>query len=630
MCAIAGFLQLHAPAVADAGAVIARMAEVQRHRGPDDGGTWLDPESGIALGHRRLSVVDLSPEGAQPMASRTGRYAIVFNGEIYNHRTLRAELDGLEPARPWRGHSDTETLLAAIERWGVAGAIERSVGMFAIGIWDKQERVLTLARDRMGEKPIYYGHVGGAFVFASELKAFDRFPGFEAAIDDEALGLYCWFNQVPAPRSIFRGVRKLRPGTMLTLDPQGHETERTYWTLETSLAAPRFAGSAEEAAEQVERLLTEAVRLQAVADVPVGAFLSGGIDSSAVVALMRENSSRVKTFSLGFDDPACDERHHARAVAAHLGTDHSELEVTAADALALIPSLPQIWDEPFADSSQIPVALVSRLAREQVTVSLSGDGGDELFCGYPSHVASASIEKLPGKAALAAALRRLPPDAVAKVYDRLPFAPGKPMTAARVTSIVHRLGLSGPAERFIAATADWRGEAGLLAQGAVSPLALGRFTRPPGVDLPTFFASLDARTYLPDDLLAKVDRGAMAVSLETRMPMLDHRLVDFAFTLPASIGLHRGESKWPLRRLLEKRVPRALNDRPKQGFSVPLATWLRGPLRDWADDLLAPSALTRFDATAVQALWRDHRAGLADNSRRLWAVLMFQAWAARR
>lgn len=629
MCAIAGFLQTGNAGLADAEGVIASMIQVQRHRGPDGSGVWLDRRRRVALGHRRLKVVDLSPEGDQPMVSRSGRFCVTFNGEIYNHLQIRAELEGLEPGRAWRGHSDTETLLAAVERWGIAGAIERCIGMFAIGVWDEAEHTLTLARDRIGEKPLYYGHARGTFLFASELKAFSAFPGFDAAIDDDALALFFWFNYIPAPHSIFRNARKLAPGTLLTIDEAGTETEQVYWSLETALRAPRFAGSAGDAAERAEALLRDAVRLQSVADVPVGAFLSGGIDSSTIVALMSETGARVKTFSLGFEDQTCNEAPYARAIAAHLGTDHQEMIVSAADARDLIPRLPEIWDEPFGDSSQIPTALVSRMARERVTVSLTGDGGDELFCGYPSYRSASRIEKIPAKRALAVMLDTPSPEHMARAYNRLPFAPRRPMTSARIASLVHRLTLADAGQRFLSSAADWRGEKSLLSHAALTPLAQAKFPQPEGVDLPTYFSAIDTRTYLVDDLLVKVDRAGMASSLETRMPMLDHRLVEFAFRVPESIKLRGGQSKWALRQMLGNHVPAKLFDRPKQGFSIPVASWLRHDLRDWAGDLLSPSSLASsgfLDATRVTRLWDDHRTGRADHSGRLWGALMFLAW----
>jgi asparagine synthase (glutamine-hydrolysing) len=631
MCGIAGWLRIEAGGPGGGAEIVAAMTETLRHRGPDGGGIWQSSRGGVALGHRRLNVIDLSDAGGQPMQSASGRWVLTYNGEIYNHRALRAELEAAGGAPRWRGTSDTETLLAAIEHWGVEGALQRAVGMFALAVWDERERRLTLARDRMGEKPLYVGRADGALYFASELKAFARIPAFAPSIDEQALALYLWFGSIPAPHSIYRDIRKLAPGSLLTIDSAGRSSEARYWRLEDSLAEPRFAGTAVEAAGEVERLLKDAVRLQLAADVPVGAFLSGGVDSSLVTALMCDRAP-VRTFAIGFDDAACDESGHARAVAAHLGTEHVEMVATAADAAALIPRLAGVWDEPFADSSQIPVLLVSQLARRDVTVSLTGDGGDELFCGYPSHRSGALLEGLPAKPLLAGLLRAVPPAWSARLYDSLPL-PKRDDTRHWIEGLAHRLSLPGPAERFAAAAAHWSGEPGLLRASAVTPLDRPAPALPPGLDRPTLFSAIDALTYLPDDLLVKTDRAAMAHSLETRMPFLDHRLVEFAFRLPSAIKLHGGRAKWPIRAMLEARVPRALVDRPKQGFAIPLARWLRGPLRDWADDMLARDKLARLpmlDGEAVARLWTEHRDGRADHSARLWNVAMLQSWLSAR
>jgi asparagine synthase (glutamine-hydrolysing) len=448
------------------------MADVQRHRGPDDSGTWQDQSGRIALSHCRLKVIDLSDAGHQPMASPSERFTIVFNGEIYNHRELKAELDRLGPQH-WRGHSDTEILVAAFDHWGIRSTLARCTGMFAMAVWDGLERTLTLARDRMGEKPLHYGWCGGTFVFASEQKAFRAFPRFDTSIDTDALARYLWFGYVPAPHSIYKSVRKLMPGTILTVDEQGKTSEHTYWSLDAALHQPRFAGSPQEAAEEVARLLDRAVRSQCAADVPVGAFLSGGIDSSVIVALMRNATSRVKTFSIGFAEDAFNEAPHAASIARHLGTEHEEMVVTAQDALALIPRLAHIWDEPMGDSSQIPTALLSILARRQVTVSLSGDGGDELFLGYPWYRRAERAERIPAKRAIAAALKLAAP--VAPVDLR-----------CRLLNLGHRLTLASAQERHLSTMAGWDGEPSLVAgsnagpplPGAISGTESGRSTLP--------------------------------------------------------------------------------------------------------------------------------------------------------
>jgi asparagine synthase (glutamine-hydrolysing) len=625
MCAIAGFLQT-GEMLSDPEGTIRDMADVQHHRGPDGGGVWLDPGRRVALGHRRLKVLDLSPAGDQPMVSPSGRFTIVFSGEIYNHHDLRAELDVAAPGQGWRGRSDTETLLAAVDQWGLKGALVRAIGMFALAIWDARDRTLGLARDRMGEKPLYYGRRGGTFLFASELTAFRVFPGFDAAIDQDAVGLFLWYNYIPAPRSIFRDAKKLSPGTIMTIDSAGKAREESYWSLDTALHAPRFAGSAQDAADQVEALLRDSVRRQSIADVPVGAFLSGGVDSAAVVAMMCETGAAVKTFSLGFADFASDEGPYARAVAARLGTAHTDMIMDAEDARALIPRLPRIWDEPFADSSQIPTAMVAMLARRQVTVSLTGDGGDELFCGYPSYRVLATRERWPAKRALSAILKAMPPGPFAAGLRRVGF---EGMNPRRLKKLAHQWSLDDPWQRFLSSVCDWDGEPGVAPGLSITPLALAEFPRPPDIDPATYFSFIDARTYLVDDLLVKVDRAAMAASLETRLPLLDHRLVELAFRLPSSIKIRGGRAKWPLRSLLDKYLPRTLVDRPKHGFSIPLADWLRGPLREWADDLLSPASLGRIaaiDASAVSGLWEEHRTGAHDHSRRLWTILMLQAW----
>lgn len=643
MCGLAGFLDPSARVSRDEfGGVVKRMADTLVHRGPDDGGTWVDAAAGIALGHRRLSIVDLSQEGHQPMASASGRYRIAFNGEIYNHADLRAELAALGFA--FRGHSDTEVMLAAFEAWGIEPALRRFIGMFAFALWDGAERRLYLARDRLGEKPLYYGSFGRAFVFASELKALRAHPDWHAEIDRDALTLYLRHSYIPAPYSIYKGIRKLAPGHLLWVGANGAEGKVAYWpakaVAEQACAHPWDGGEAEAAAE-LERLLLVAVKRQMVADVPLGAMLSGGIDSSAVVALMQAQSDRpVRTFTIGFNEQEYNEATHAKAVARHLGTDHRELYVTPDEARAVIPRLPAMYDEPFSDASQIPTFLVSRLARRDVTVSLSGDGGDELFGGYPRYFWGRSIWRNLGW--LPAGLRR----AAARALT-VP-APGRwealfrtlaPVLPARLRvrnpgDKVHKLAellkLESGEAVYRQLVSHWTHPAQLVTGASEPPTA---FSDPAlWARLPDFAARmmyLDAACYLPDDILTKVDRASMAVSLEVRVPLLDHNVVEFAWRVPSSMKMRDGQGKWLLRQVLYRYVPPALIERPKMGFSVPIDLWLRGPLRDWAEALLDEARLKReefFDPRPIRRKWEQHLSGRHDWQYHLWDVLMFQAW----
>jgi asparagine synthase (glutamine-hydrolysing) len=647
MCGIAGFLDPRGTTDRASLEAAARgMARAIAHRGPDDEGAWADADAGIALGHRRLSIVDLSPEGHQPMASATGRYVIAFNGEIYNFEAIRAELDAAADAPRWRGHSDTEVMLAAFERWGVDGALTRLNGMFAFALWDRQARTLHLARDRMGEKPLYYGQVGGRFAFGSELKSLRALDGFDCPVDRDALALYLRFGYVPAPRSIHAGIAKLAPATRaeVRVDANGSFDLRTfrYWDLDAvaraGLAAP-FGGSDDEARDELARRLEHSIGLRMVADVPVGAFLSGGVDSSLVVAVMQRLSSRpVRTFTIGFDDPAFDEAPFARDVARHLGTDHTEVYVTGREALDVVPSLPAMYDEPFADSSQVPTYLVSRIARAHVTVSLSGDAGDELFAGYERYVRSDSLARLPASVRRAggAVLRAATParagafaEAAQKLLPpRLRFA----RPAEKLAKLERVLGAADARALYEGLVTQWRGERVPVLAGA-DVAASGLLSRigDPALDYASWMMLADMHTYLPDDILVKVDRAAMAVSLETRVPLLDHDLVAWAWTLPLALKLRDGRGKFLLRTLLDRYVPRTLIDRPKRGFAVPLAEWLRGPLRDWAEHLLDPQRLSEqgfLDAARVRARWQEHLAGTRDAQDELWTALTFQAWLA--
>ena len=619
--------------------LLRRMAGAIAHRGPDDNGVWLDREASVGFGHRRLAIVDLSAAGHQPMASRDGRWRISYNGEIYNHAELRAELES-SVGGPWRGHSDTETLVEAIAAWGLERALERAVGMFAISLWDAKQRRLHLIRDRFGEKPLYYGLVGGDFGFASELKALRVLPGFDNPIDRRALGLYARLGYVPAPHSIHQGIYKLEPGCVLSGTPDqllaGEGSLSRYWSYRDvvldGLEAP--IADEDEAVEAVEAALRESVRGQAMADVPVGAFLSGGIDSSTVVALYRQ-VSEVRTFTIGFEDAAFDEAPHARAVAARLGTRHHEAYVTAREALELIPSLPRIYDEPFADSSQIPTWLVCRHARAEVKVALSGDGGDELFGGYNRHLVAAGawskMRRLPRplRSATGQMLGAVPASFWEGAADFVGRKSRQPHFGAKISKTLRTMAAASDGDDLYDSFVDeWFGEespvpgGGGLEQreplGSAAPDAVRMMYR-------------DSVGYLPGDLLHKVDRAAMSVSLETRLPLLDHRVAALAARIPVGMKIGGGVGKKVLRRLLGRHVPAELFARPKAGFAVPVGAWLRGPLRDWAESLLDERGLREsgwLDPAPVRARWHDHLAGRRDFTASLWFVLMFQAWLA--
>lgn len=635
MCGFAGFFDSHPFLPEAAHALLKRMAVAIAHRGPDDHGSWHDADAGIGLAHRRLSILDLSAAGHQPMHSADQRYVLVFNGEIYNHQALRERLG----VQDWRGHSDTETLLAGFVAWGIETTLVRTVGMFALAVWDRSERRLTLARDRLGEKPLYYGWQGGCLLFGSELKALRAHPAFAGEIDRAALDLFLRHSYVPAPHSIYRGIRKLPPGTLLTLGGRDAAEPRPYWTV----AAARHAGDplpadAAVCQDRLETLLREAVAGQMVADVPLGAFLSGGIDSSLVVALMQVQSARpVSTFSIGFTEQGYDEAGHARAVAAHLGTRHSELYVSPEQAMAVIPRLPAIYDEPFADASQIPTFLVSEMARRQVTVCLSGDGGDELFAGYTRYFWTAAVSRR--TATLPAPLRRFLGRRLAALSPALlerAFAAAAAVLPAhwryakagdKLAKLADILAARSVEAACRNATRFWKGEPDLVAGLVGLPHEI--LPETPLAEIENRMMELDQTGYLPDDILAKVDRAAMAVSLETRIPLLDHRVVEFAWRVPLALKVRDGRGKWLLRQVLYRHVPQALIDRPKMGFSVPIDAWLRGPLRDWAEALLAPERLAGEGWLApepVRRLWQDHLAGRRNAAGELWSVLMFQAW----
>ncbi|NCT83560.1 MAG: asparagine synthase (glutamine-hydrolyzing) [Comamonadaceae bacterium] len=638
MCGITGTLSMSGASQDSLLATAKAMSTALRHRGPDDEGQWADADNGIAIGHRRLAIVDLTPLGHQPMVSTCGRYVLAFNGEIYNHLALRAEIG----AWNWRGHSDTETILACITVHGLQATLPKLVGMFAIALWDREQRELTLARDRMGEKPLYWGHLpGGDLVFGSELKALRAHPRWQGEIDRDALALYMRHNAIPAPYSIYRSIKKLRPGEWLTIKRDGATRSGLYWdciaAARSGHAAPLDLDDA-QAVDALGDVLGAAVKDQMVADVPLGAFLSGGVDSSLIAALMcRHASAPVRTFTIGFSESAYNEAHHAKAVAAHLGTDHTELYVSPQDALAVIPKLPAIYDEPFADSSQIPTFLVAEMARRHVTVALSGDAGDELFAGYNRYLLADRIwhrlERLP------VAVRRVAAKAALSLSPGVWSALGGLVPAGRahgnIGDKVHKfartvLPAQTQAEMYRALVSHWD-EPARIVLGASEPPTLLQLERGSfaGFSDIEYMSLLDQITYLPDDILVKVDRAAMATSLETRAPLLDHRVVEFAWRVPMHQKIRAGKGKWLMRELLYRDVPRELIERPKQGFAVPLDAWLRGPLRDWAADLIEPRALHRaglFDVAEVQRRWQEHLSGKRNWHYQIWDVLMFQAW----
>jgi asparagine synthase (glutamine-hydrolysing) len=643
MCGIAGFWRLGGLRREDPDA-LARMTDVIRHRGPDDAGHWSDPAAGIALGHRRLSILDLSPEGHQPMSSAGGRYVIVFNGEIYNFRQLRGELEGAGAG--FRGHSDTEVMLAAIDRWGLRGAVDRFAGMFAFALWDREADALHLVRDRLGEKPLYSGWMGDVFLFGSELKALRAHPGWDGRIDRGVVALFLRHAYVPQPWSIYEGIRKVPPGTIQTLrrpKPGAEPAEERYWSAraiaEDGAAAPSRLPDG-EAIETFDALLRGTIRDEMVADVPLGAFLSGGVDSSTIVALMQAQSGRpVRTFTIGFHEDAFNEAHHARAVASHLGTDHTELYLTPGETLAVIPRLPALYDEPFADPSQIPTFLVSALARRSVTVSLSGDGGDELLGGYDRYAISDAVWRRMGR--LPHAMRRPLGSALTALsparWDRLlslggMASPSGRFSGERVHKLAGLLSLDTAEAVYRRMLSHWAAPERIVPGAVEPPVTLSDARQWPRLEsYLQRMMYLDLVTYLPDDILVKVDRASMAVSLESRAPLLDHRIVEFTLRLPLAQKVRDGQGKWLLRQVLDRYVPRALTERPKMGFGVPIDRWLRGPLREWADDLLDEGRLTRegfFAPAEVTRTWREHLSGTRNWQFLLWDVLMFQAWLA--
>ena len=636
MCGIAGFIgKSEQPLVS-----LEKMAKAIYHRGPDNHGVWFDEQFGIGMAHTRLAIVDLTLAGHQPMASMSGQYMLVFNGEVYNHQAIRNELNSSASIN-WRGHSDTETLLAGFEAWGIKGTIEKTIGMFAIAVWDRLAKTLTIARDRVGEKPLYYGWQDGIFLFGSELKALKQHSAFKSEINRDAITLLLRHNYIPTPYSIYKGIAKLEPGCLLTVSLKSPEPSVvSYWSavrVTESGAANVFKGDATQAVDELEVLLKSSVRQQMMADVPLGAFLSGGVDSSVVVALMQTQSSLpVKTFTIGFNEEGYNEAVHAKAVAQHLGTEHTELYVTPEQAMDVIPRLPSLYDEPFSDSSQIPTFLVSKLAKQHVTVSLSGDAGDELFCGYNRYQmtdklwSKLSVLPIPIRTAVNNGINSISPQAWNKLAAYIPGAKRFNNFGDKLHKGAGVLASRSVDELYLGLVSAHRDPATLVI-GAKEPstLLLGNTPEFNGLSDIQRMMALDLMTYLPDDILVKVDRAAMGASLETRVPFLDHRIVEFAWSLPQSIKLREGQTKWPLRQVLYRHVPKELIERPKMGFGVPLDAWLRGPLKDWAESLLDEGRLRQegfFHPVLIRALWSEHLSSKRNWAGLLWSVLMFQAW----
>ncbi len=644
MCGITGFIDPTAQINSDSlQAIVERMTRTLRHRGPDDSGSWVDASAGIALGHQRLAILDLSPEGHQPMISANGRYVLVFNGEIYNFLELRQELQRL--GYLFRGHSDTEVMLASFCQWGLQPAIQRFNGMFAFALWDRQERVLHLGRDRLGEKPLYYGWLGQTLVFASELKALATHPKFQPEINRDALTSLVRLKYIPTPHSIYKGIYKLPPGTTLSWQGEAHHAlPQSYWSIkavaESGIADP-FIGSEQDAIIHLDSLLRDAVGLRMVADVPLGAFLSGGIDSSTVVALMQAQSSQpIKTFTIGFQDDTYNEAQYAKAVAQHLGTAHTELYVTPEEAQATIPKLPTLYDEPFADVSQIPTFLISQLAKQYVTVSLSGDGGDELFGGYGRYLRGQSLWQTVSwipttiRQTVAQALTSLESQTWGRSSNDGRLAS---LTRPKLIKLGYKLNWVSEVLRaetreilYMELDSDWL-EPSAVVIGGKEPQTIFN-TQQHWATLPEFtqwMMYLDTETYLPDDILVKLDRASMGVGLEGRIPLLDHRVVEFAWQLPHSMKIRQSQTKWLLRQVLYRYIPPHLIDRPKMGFGVPIGDWLRGPLRDWAETLLDERRLQSegfFNPQPIRQRWTEHLSGVRDWQYSLWNILMFQAW----
>jgi asparagine synthase (glutamine-hydrolysing) len=640
MCGITGFVDFQPAAE---GALLARahaMANTLLHRGPDAGAAWADPNAGFATGHRRLSIVDLSEAGAQPMVSQSGRFVISYNGEVYNAADIRPELEA--KGYVFRGHSDTEVIVEACAEWGVHATMRRLIGMFALALWDRQTRKLWLVRDRLGIKPLYWGQFGKLLLFGSELKALLAHPGWPVEINRDAIASFVRFNYIPTPHSVYRNVYKLTPGTILEVDASGEPRIERFWSLDDVIVSARgrpFKGSDAEAEEALATVLGDAVERRMIADVPLGAFLSGGIDSSTVVSLMQAKSTRpVRTFSIGFEQREYNEAHYAKAVAQHLGTDHTELYVTHDEARDVIPRLCEMYDEPFADSSQIPTYLISAMTRRHVTVALSGDGGDELFCGYNRYFYAASLRPYvstlpqPVRRAGSSLIRTVPPAAWNQIQRIVPRRLRFPNFGEKMHKLAGAM-LNDEDQTYLSLLSHFH-QPSEIVNGGTEPESIIASTAAKSLmpDYVERMQYLDTVTYLPDDILTKVDRASMAVSLEARVPIIDHRVVELAWRFPARMRFRDGKSKWILRQVLRRFVPDALIDRPKMGFGVPIDHWLRGPLRDWAEDLLSESALSRdglFNPAPIRARWSAHMHGRENWQYPLWTILMAQSWLAR-
>ena len=650
MCGLTGFLEHNSLFDSShAESTLLQMSSALSHRGPDNQGTWIDPQAGIALGHRRLSILDLSSQGHQPMHSHCGRYVIVFNGEIYNFRVLRRELESLGKAPKWRGHSDTETMLAAISCWGLHKAISKFLGMFAFALWDRKERSLHLSRDRIGEKPLYYGWMGRVLLFGSELKALRKHPAWKGNVDPDVLALFMQFSYVPTPYSIYKNIFKIKPASIATFT-QSHTSTfsppkvETYWQAYELAKAGElnpFQGDETTAINHLDKLLNDSVKQQMIADVPSGAFLSGGVDSSTIVAHMQNQSTRpVKTFTVGFREENYNEAVHAKTIAQHLRTDHTELHVSAEQAMEVIPRLPTIYDEPFSDSSQIPTFLISQLTRQKVTVSLSGDGGDELFGGYNRYLWGPSVwKKIEGfppqpRKMLARIISSISPLTFDTMYKILgPVLPGQlqqPDFGNKLHKFAKILGSANAELMYLGLISTWETPSNLVKNTTRLKTILRHPYSCQGIKgFTQRMMFLDTMNYLPDDILVKVDRASMAVGLEARVPFLNHSLVEFAWRIPLSMKIRNGQGKWLLRQALYKYLPKKLIERPKMGFGVPIGTWLRGPLRNWAEDLLDENKLKKdgfFDPNLIREKWKEHLAGKKNWHHNLWAVLMFQGW----